>query len=165
VVAPFTQRGCGAWHARLEVKKRRDAGSNSAMFGSGGEIVYWSEEIREDSRAPFWIVGDDGARVLVVPTVTVWSASAPLVNEDPHVNDENAQLDRYLRSHGVLPTAYMGIAGDTRFYELALGAGEAISVYGDIDEMQGVHAEGYRDAPERIVRLFGSHDAPLVVIV
>src|SRR5262249_4940027 len=110
-----------------------------------------------------FITDDTGARVFVSTGSAMWVVEPPLINEHPHVNDENEVLCTFLRSRGVLPTNYMGIAGDTRFYEHALTTGDPISVYGDIDEVQSVHLDGYRDAPQKIIRLNGTPDAPVII--
>lgn len=164
VRAPFTQRSAVACFVRLEVKTivSRDGGAFS-ITGPGTDITTWREEIREASQVPFFVTDEMGGRLLVSTTSALWVVDPDIVNEDPHVNDENHALCTFLRSRGIVPTAYMGIAGDTRFYERAIVTGERVSVYGDVDETQEVHAEGYRDAPERIVRINGSPDAPVIV--
>jgi hypothetical protein len=106
----------------------------------------WRAEIHEMSTAAFLVV-DERARVLVDPRSAVCAVEAPLVNEHPHVNDENPLLTTYLRSRGVLPTAFMGIAGETR----------------RVAEQVSVVADGYRDAPLRALHMVGTYDEPLVV--
>jgi hypothetical protein len=162
LVAPFTQDPALVWLARLE-QKTLVSPENAFGLGTGGnEVVVWREEIHEMSATAFLVV-DAGARVLVDPRFAVCAVDAPLVNEHPHVNDENPSFSAYLRSRGVLPTAFMGIAGEARFYEARLTPGAAVRIYGRVEEHASVVADGYRDAPLRTLRMAGTAEEPLVV--
>ncbi len=164
VTAPFTQASALFFLVRLEQKVLVDARDAWGLRTSGDELVRWREEIAEASTAPFQLVDDAGARVIVDPRFALCAIDAPLVNEHPHVNDENPALSAFLRSRGVLPTQFMGIAGETRFYELRLRPGDGVSIYGRLEEHASVRAEGYRDAPERLLRMTGTDEEPLVIL-
>src|SRR5262249_28071515 len=130
----------------------------------GGEYE-WREQLRGMSDVPFFVVDDAGGRVLVeVRGALLVTLAQQNVSEHPRVNDDNRFFDVFLRRHGVVPTAYMGIAGDTRFFEACLRPGDPVSVFGRIDESAEVRNDGYRDAPARILRLFSpTADAPVVI--
>jgi len=166
LISPFTQTRCVLWRVRLEEKHRVDD-DRGILETSSRDRVRWQEEINEGAFARFWVRDSSGGRALVGtgPQGTCQIAfEPPNVSEHPHVNDENELLCRYLREHGVVPTNYMGIAGETRFFETYVLPGEAISVYGRVEEVSEVQAIGYRDAPVKFFRLVGSTEHPLVIL-
>jgi hypothetical protein len=137
-VTPFTQTACAYYVVRLEQRRVREE--------RGYEEVLWEPVIEIGSLATFWLVGDDGAKVLVDPSAALSDLPRTHVSEHPRVNDENADFAAFLRSQGVLPTMYMGIGGDYRFFESIVVSGSKVSVWGSVRDGRVAAPAGYRDA-------------------
>jgi hypothetical protein len=167
VTSPFTQTQCVFWFATLEEKHIIDQDRGILASGAPQELR-WQEEISEGSYARFWLRDASGARGHVDmggQSTCHFAFEPPNVSDHPRVNDENARLCTYLRSHGILPGNYMGIAGDTRFFEHCVLPGDRISVFGQVQEHSVVQATEYRDAPMKLFRLVGSDKHPLVILL
>lgn len=160
IEAPLTQRRCAFWAARI-------AELAFLETANGDSMRQWKTAYEGTSTAPFWLVGDDGARILVAPTeeqgAVDLTAELEDVGEHPLVNDDNPRFGAFLRGRGVLPTAFMGIAGDTRFAELVLHEGHSVEVYGAVDEIAVVERGGYRDGAAAVRRIVGTADAPILM--
>jgi hypothetical protein len=160
VEAPLTQRRCAFWAARI-------AELAFVATANGDSVRHWQTAYEGTSTAPFWLVGDDGARILVAPTeergAVDLTAELEDVGEHPRVNDDNPRFGAFLRGRGVSPTAFMGIAGDARFAELVLNEGHAVEVYGAVDEIAVVERGGYRDGATSVRRVVGTADAPILL--
>jgi hypothetical protein len=160
LVSPFTRMPCVAWMARVEEK------SNTVVRGGMAyevEEAYFREQHFHIMCAPFWIDVDGGGRLRVDDGPTNISLFMANVNDHPHVNDENPAFAAFMRSAGIPPTLHMGIAGEHRFTEAFLRAGERISVYGTVASTQVMVAGGYRGVSEEQLSLRGDEAKPLVV--
>lgn len=93
------------------------------------------EIAREASTAPFYLVGDDGSRLLVEPTIAV------------HTFDAEA----------------MPAAEEHQRREARIHPGDRLTVYGMVDEAGAVVRGEYRAAPSTIPRLRGTESEPLVL--
>ena len=130
-----------------------------------GDLVEWREQFRTGSQVPFDVVGKHGGRVrLDLGFARFDSRLRPISGDHPHVNDDNREFDTLLRANGVSPTAFMGIRGDTRFYETTFVEGSPITVYGRAESSEVVRSDGYRDAPERALCMRGTELEPLVFL-
>lgn len=95
----------------------------------------WREASREASTAPFLVVGDDGARVLVEPVIAI------------HI----IATERVLSTSSRIRT------------EACIAPGETVRVFGLVDEVPTVAAAGYRGAPGTMRRLRGTIEEPIVL--
>ncbi|MBI5531140.1 MAG: hypothetical protein HY898_00390 [Deltaproteobacteria bacterium] len=167
VTSPFTQTQCVFWYARLEEKHVVD--QDRGILASGArELVQWREAICQGSYARFWIRDASGARAHVdmgEQATCHFAFDPPNVSDHPRVNDENERLCTYLRSHGILPGNYMGIAGDTRFYEQCVLPGDRIAVFGQVQEHSVVQTTEYRDMPVKLFRFVGAQKRPLLILL
>ncbi len=147
-VSPFTQTACAYCMVRLEQRRVREE--------RGYEEVLGEPVIEVGSAATFWLVGDDGGKVLVDPSAARSDLPRTHVSEHPRVNDENAAFASFLRSQGVLPTMYMGIGGDYRFFESIVASGAKVSVWGAVRDGRVAAPAGYRDASVSFACIGGS---------
>ncbi|MCW5832401.1 MAG: hypothetical protein KIS78_08185 [Labilithrix sp.] len=155
--APFSLRPCAFWAVHLLTKVRTED-------RHGREIVVWRTDVEASSARPFWLVDDRGDGVLVEPEgAHVSVPTARLDPDHPHLNDENPTFRAFLRSHGVLTTAFMGVAGEHQFFESALRHGELLAAYGRVDEVARPAPQGYRDGLARDRRLRSVDGEPIVL--
>jgi hypothetical protein len=154
--APFTQTPCAYYSVRLEQRKVHE--------DRGFEEIAWEPQLHAASSAPFWLVGDDGNKVLVDTTGALSDLPTNLVSEHAHVNDENPVLSAFLRAHGVLTTMYMGISGDYRFFESTLGPGARVSALGTVRAERVATNAGYRGASATAACVGGEPHRPLRVV-
>jgi hypothetical protein len=160
LVSPFTRTPCVAWMARVEEK------SNIVVRGGVSFDVdepYFREQLHQTTCAPFWIDVDGGGRLRVDDGPTNISLGPACVNDHPHVNDENPAFAAFMRSGGMLTTLHMGIAGEHRFFEAFLRAGDRVSVYGTVASTQVLVGGGYRGVVEEQLSLRGDEARPLVI--
>jgi hypothetical protein len=161
VISPFTQRQGVLAQVVLREKQLDESRQ--------GDVTYtWFSQVREQLTAPFWIVDDAGSRAFVDPEHALIELPLEDVREHPRVNDGNPDLARYLRAHGVMPTRYMGIAGEHRFLEVVLAAGARVALSG-VPRMCVMHVPAlarasYRDAPIEVPTFSDAPDEPLVIL-
>jgi hypothetical protein len=184
--APFTSEPCVYWHVRL-IGRRVMQGMNLGINTASPEV--WSPQLVLSSRSSFWLVQEDGTRVLVEvedPEGATHAresdddagdtergerdsvvAVAPLedVSDHPCVNEEDEHLNVFLRSHEIVPIEEMGRSGEYRFLEARIVPGQRITVWGRVAELPSRVAAGYRDAASTIRRLTATTADPLIIIV
>ncbi len=154
--APFTQTSCAYYSVRLEQRKIRE--------DRGFEEIAWEQQLHVVSTSPFWLIGDDGTKVLVDTVGAVSDLPTNLVSEHARVNDENPVLSAFLRSQGVLTTMYMGISGDYRFFESTLRPGARVSALGTVRAERVATNTGYRGASATAACIGGEPLRPLRVV-
>lgn len=159
-VSPFTRTPCIAWMARLEEKSTILVRSGVAF---AVDEPYFREQFLLVTCAPFCVDVDGGGRLRVDDGPTNINLVLANVSEHAHVNDENPAFASFMRSAGIPTTRHMGIAGEHRFSEAVLRAGERVSVYGTAASTQVLVAGGYRGVMEEQRSLQGSDAQPLVV--
>jgi hypothetical protein len=130
----------------------------------GNDRMAWVHLFHEENGAPFFLVGADGARVLVHPRGGELLLPEADLAEHPHVNDENPRFAEYMRKQGVRTTRYMGIAGDHKFFERAVRPGDRIAVDGWVDETSLRGGGGYRDSMQSVPRMQVTPNEPLFVL-
>jgi len=99
-----------------------------------GRTVF-HETFRNMSTVPFEVVGDDGSRLLVEPTIAV---------------------------HSLLPEYIVPTEGH-RWTEARIAPGERVVVYGMVDETGAIDTSGYRAEAITIPRIRGTIEEPLVI--
>jgi hypothetical protein len=160
LLAPFTGTPCVAWMAQLAAKTNL---VRSGSFAYRVEERVYREEFQQIVRAPFGVDVDGGGRVQIENGATSFSLFLENVNEHPHVNDENAAFVAFMRAAGFLTTQHMGIAGEYRFSEATLRAGDRVSVYGTVARSSVIVAGAYRGGMEEQTSLSGDDAKPLIV--
>lgn len=160
LVSPFTRTPCVAWMARVEEKSTIVVRSGVAFTV---DEPYFREQFLQIARAAFDVDVDGGGRIRVDVGLTNLTLVLANVNEHPHVNDENPAFSAFMRSAGIPTTLHMGIAGEHRFFEAVIRAGDRVSVYGTAASTPVLVAGGYRGVMEEQLSLQGSDANPLIV--
>lgn len=157
VLAPFSLEPCVLVSSRAHEKRM-------VTDERGNDRMAWVHLFYEENGAPFFLVGPDGARVLVHPRAGEILLPELDLREHPHVNDENPRFAEYMRRQGVRTTRYMGIAGDHKFLERAVRPGDRIAVEGWVDEASLRGGGGYRDSMQAVPMMQATPNEPLFVL-
>lgn len=187
MVAPFTSEPSVYWHVRL-MARRVIAGMNLGINTPHPEV--WTLALVLSSSESFWIMQEDGTRVLVdvsghededaegakeedeprridgqrIDDALIAIAPMADVSDHPAVNDEDEVLNPFLRRHDIMPIEEMGRSGNYRFLEARIVPGQRITAYGLVAELPTRESTAYRDAAHTVRRLVGTRSAPLVIV-
>ncbi len=132
----------------------------------GAQVQLWARAFEDHVFQPFFVVDDAGARIRVDAGYTL----APIMEYEDATSAPvlaiaalPAVLERYLRARGVRTTGFMGITGDARFLEAPLRARARVTVSGVVDEVTELAEGGYRSSTERVLRMVGTNEEPLIL--
>jgi len=98
-------------------------------------VPRWIVSVRNITATPFELVGDDGSRLIVEPTIAV---------------------------HTLEPVVITPTEGH-RWSEARVAPNDRIVVYGMVDETGEIDTAGYRATPITVPRIRGTMEEPLVI--
>ena len=138
LVSPYSRKPAVFYDATLRERVPPPVRRGQSWYAEKLEdlVTPWHEKFRGKSTAPFLVLGEDGSRLLVEPTVALHSLDLTLVVEQD---------------------------GRHRYLEARIAPGEGILVYGRVELTPSLTTAGYRGGASAILRMRGTEHEPVVI--